>query len=381
MKKIYLDNAATSFPKAPGVSGAMKTYIDEIGANINRSVYEAAQSAELTVLSLRERAKRVFNFPHKSSHVVITPGNTAALNTIIKGFLSAGDHVLVSAMEHNAVMRPLVQMGAAFDRVPCSENGVMDVNAIEPLIRAETKLFILCHASNVSGTLQDALAAGEICARHNIPFVLDAAQSAGHIQVDFEALHLAALSAPGHKGLLGPQGIGLLLMTHDFARKISPLIAGGTGSASHTEITPEFMPDKFEAGTANIPGIYGLEAALAFIEKTGIDALRRHEAALTEQFINGLTHVKNVKLCGTCDIEKRVGVISLDFANIDNADASRLLDEKFNILTRCGLHCAPSAHKTLGTYPRGTVRFSIGYANTPHDIDDALCAIEQISKA
>lgn len=382
MQTIYLDNAATSFPKPAGVSARMKEYMDSVGATINRSVYGAAQDAGLVTLRLRERLARLFSFPEKPTHVILTPGATAGLNFILKGFLRPGDHCLVSSMEHNAVMRPLLQLsGVEFDRIPCDSEGRLDPAAMLPLIRPNTRLCIMAHGSNVCGTVQDAAAVGAICAEHGIAFALDAAQTAGHIPIDFQALHLSALCVPGHKGLLGPSGIGALLLRDDFAHALTPLLAGGTGSASDSEYLPDYLPDRFESGTPNLPGIYGFEEALRFIEETGIDALRAHELELTARFLEGLRTIPNLRLCGTEDLSRRVGVISVDFTQADNAEAAFRLESEFGILTRCGLHCAPSAHKTLGTFPQGTVRFSLGFSSTAADVDAALAALRAISEA
>lgn len=348
---------------------------------MNRSGYRSAQEAELTTLSLRERIKRFFNFPDKATHVVLTPGNTYSINYVLKGYLHPGDHVIVSAMEHNAVMRPLLQMeGVSFDRLPADEEGFVNPKELTGLIRNNTRLIIIAHGSNVSGSVQDAKQIGNIAAAHGIPFVLDGAQTAGHYPVDYEDLALSALCIPAHKGLLGPGGIGALLLSDEFARKLTPLVAGGTGSVSDSELLPAYLPDRFESGTMNLPGIYGWEAAMAFVEAQGVKALRVHEAELTGRFIEGLSTVQNVRLCGPKDIESRVGVISLDFLNKDNGAMAYELEQQFGIMTRCGLHCAPSAHKSLGTFPRGTVRFSLGYANTKEDVDTALEAIEKLSR-
>ena len=382
MHTIYLDNAATSFPKPEGVSAAMKTYMDRVGATINRSVYGSAQDAGLVTLQLRQRLKKLFHFSEPVTHVILTPGATWGLNMAIKGFLKPGDHCIVSSMEHNAVMRPLLQLeGVEFDRIPCSREGLLDPADVEPLIRPNTKLLVMAHGSNVCGSVQDAKAVGEICARHGIAFVLDAAQTAGHYPVDFEGFQLSALCVPGHKGLLGPSGIGALLMTDAFAKALDPIVAGGTGSASDSEYLPEYLPDRFESGTPNLPGIYGWEAALRFVEERGIDALRGHEMELCKQFLEGLEQIEGVVLCGTKDLSRRVGVVSVDFPEQDNAEAAFELEMQYGILTRCGLHCAPSAHKTLDTFPRGTVRFSLGFANTANDVAAALAAIRAISEA
>ena len=382
MDAIYLDNAATSFPKPAGVSDAIKMYMDQVGATINRSVYSSAQDAGLVTLQLRQHLKQLFYFPDPVTHVILTPGATWGLNMVIKGFLTSGDHCIVSSMEHNAVMRPLLQLeGVEFDRIPCNREGLLNPADIESLIKPNTQLLVMAHGSNVCGSVQDAKAVGEICAKHGIAFVLDAAQTAGHYPVNFEAFGLSALCVPGHKGLLGPSGIGALLMTDDFAKRLNPIVAGGTGSASDSEYLPEYLPDRFESGTPNLPGIYGWEAALNFVKNTGVDALREHEMLLCKRFLDGLETIEGVALCGTKNLMRRVGVISVDFLREDNAEAAFRLETEFGILTRCGLHCAPSAHKTLDTFPRGTVRFSLGFANTEEDVDAALAAIRAISEA
>ena len=377
---VYLDNAATSYPKAPGVASAMADYVEKVGATINRSSYASAQEAGLVTLSLRERLCHLFNHPDPT-HAVLTPGATAGLNMVIKGLLRPGDHCLVSSMEHNAVMRPLVQLereGVVFERIPCDAQGRLRLEALPGMIKLNTRLVVMAHGSNVCGTVQDAEAVGKICRERGVPFALDAAQTAGHIEVDFERFGLSALVVPGHKGLLGPQGIGALLLDADFARRLTPLVAGGTGSASDSEELPDWMPDRFESGTPNMPGVYGWEAALGWLENTGIETLENHEKTLSKRFLEGIYGLKNVKLYGATVPEGRTGVFSVGFLNCDNAEAAWRLEREFGILTRCGLHCAPSAHKTLGSFPEGSVRFSTGWANTEADIDAALSAIAAI---
>ncbi len=380
MDTIYLDNAATSFPKPEAVAQAMVRYVSEVGAPLNRSAYRNAQEAELTTLSLRERLKGFFRFPEKPTHVILTPGNTYGLNFLIKGYLRPGDHVIVSSMEHNAVMRPLLQLsGVSFDRVPADRDGCIDPHDVHGLIRSNTKLILMAHGSNVSGSVQDVEAIGAIAAQYGIPFALDGAQTAGHFPLDFERCKLSALSVPGHKGLLGPSGIGALLLTDSLAHRLSPLVAGGTGSVSDSELLPPFLPDRFESGTMNLPGIYGWEAAMSFVSEQGIDALRAHETELTRRFLDGIRDISGVRLCGPGRLENRVGVLSVDFLNRDNAAVTYELEQRFGILTRCGLHCAPSAHRSLGTFPKGTVRFSLGYANTAADVDAAVAAIRALA--
>lgn len=376
---IYFDNGATSYPKAPGVGEAMLYYINEVGANVNRSTYGTATDAALTVLETREKLCTLFNFDDPT-HVIFTPGITAGLNMVLKGFLKKGDHVIVSSMEHNAMMRPIIQLeeeGVEFSRIQADRDGLIDAADLEGLIRPNTKLVAVMHASNVCGSLIPVKEISDICKAHSLPLVLDAAQTAGHYPIDFQELNLAALCAPGHKGLLGPQGIGVLLLEKEFAKKLLPLIAGGTGSASDSEYLPHFMPDRFESGTPNIPGIYGLNAALGFILDRGVDAFRSHEEELTKRFLDGIEGLP-IRLAGTKDISKRVGVFAIDFTGFDNADIAFSLESEYGVLTRTGLHCAPSAHKSLGTFPQGVVRFSIGHATTQEEVDTVLNAIRQL---
>lgn len=381
MHTIYLDNAATSFPKPPAVGARMREYVDEVGASVSRGSYQAAQQAELVTLRLRQRLCALFGFADPS-HVILTPGNTWGLNMLLLGALRPGDHALVSTMEHNAVMRPLTQLakrGVSFDRIPCDAEGRLQTGRVQAMLRPNTRLVLLAHASNVSGTVQDAAAVGEICAARGIPFALDAAQTAGHIPLDFAALHLSVLSVPAHKGLMGPQGIGALLLRPDFAKTLEPLVSGGTGSESDSEDIPLYLPDRFEPGTPNLPGIYGWEAALAYLESVTVEAAAAHDRALSERFLIGLRDMPGVALIGPDTAEGRVGVFSLDFPGKDNAEITARLEEDFGILTRCGLHCAPSAHRTLGTFPRGTVRLSLGWFSTEEDIDRALQAVKAVS--
>ena len=379
MKTTYLDNAATSFPKPEGVSSRMKEYMDTVGATINRSVYGAAQDAGLVTLLLRESLKKFFHFPDPVTHVILTPGATAGLNMVIKGYLKPGDHCIVSSMEHNAVMRPLLQLqGVEYDRIQANREGLINPADVESLIKPNTKLLIMAHGSNVCGAVQDAAAVGQICRKHGIAFALDVAQTAGHIDIDFEGWGLSALVAPGHKGLLGPSGIGVMLLRDDFARELDPLIAGGTGSASDSEYLPDYLPDRFESGTPNLPGIYGLAASMEFLMAEGLSKLHAHEMELCKRFMDGVKDIPGANICGPQDLENRVGVISLDFIGQDNAEVAYRLEMDHGILTRCGLHCAPSAHKSLDTFPRGTVRFSLGFASTEEDVDTALAAIKAV---
>lgn len=381
MKQVYFDQAATSFPKAPGVGEAMASYLTTNGANVNRGTYQQASLAALTVLETRELLAKLFHFTQGAEYVVFTPGCTWGMNMIIQGLLQAGDHVIVSSMEHNAVMRPLVAMekqGVSFSRLPASLTGETCAADMLPLIKENTKAVIVSHASNVSGTILPLAAIAKICQEHHLPLIVDGAQSAGHLDINFAELGLAALVVPGHKGLLGPQGIGALVLDKEFAAKLKPVITGGTGSASDSEVQPNYMPDKFESGTMNLPGIFGLHKALEFILNTGLATLHTKQTKLLAYFLQQLTEL-SVHVAGPCDAAKQVGVISLDFTNIDNATAAFHLEQDYGLMTRCGLHCAPHAHKTLGTFPQGTVRFSLGNFTTLEEIDYAVDAIKAIS--
>lgn len=380
MQKVYFDHAATSFPKPPEVVSAMVAYMERVGSNVGRGGYASAYEAAGTVLAARERLCALLGGPDPRN-VIFTLNVTEALNMILKGFLRPGDHVLVSAVEHNAVMRPLVQLsqtGVAFDRIPCDGEGALCLDALDGLVRPSTRAVVLTHASNVAGTIQPVAQVGAFCRAHGLRFIVDCAQTAGMEPVDMGSMGIDALAFTGHKGLLGPQGTGGFLVTDVFEKELDPLISGGTGSFSHLETVPALLPDRFEAGTLNLPGIYGLHAALGFLEKTGIDVIRARERALTARFLAAVAEDGRIRVAGPRTAEGRTAVVSLDFPGRDNAEIAFRLDSEYGVMTRCGLHCAPNAHRTLGTYPQGTVRFSFGYGNTEEEIDYASDAIGRI---
>ena len=382
MDYIYLDNASTSFPKAPTVATAMSDYITNRGININRGSYALAYDVEDTIYTTRQRLNTLFN-GHDPSHVVFTQNVTMSLNMVIKGLLKAGDHVLVSSTEHNAVMRPLTQLldkGITFDIIPCDKTGSIQLESMDSLIRPNTVAMIINHASNVCGTIQPLESIGSICKTHNLQFIVDAAQTAGVIPIDVKACHIDALCFTGHKGLLGPQGIGGIILTKEMAQNLTPLIAGGTGSFSHLETMPTHMPDAFEAGTLNLPGIIGLNEGLAYIESQGMENIHKHELALTQSFLEGLQSIDGINIVGKKNIEDRPAVVSITIDGMDPASIAYELESNYHIMTRVGLHCAPRAHQTLETYPEGTVRFSFGYANTHKDVETALSALHRIVK-
>ena len=382
MKYIYLDNASTTFPKAPNVANAMSDYLTNYGININRGSYALAYDVEDIIYTTRQRLNTLFN-GHDPSHVTFTQNVTMSLNMVIKGLLKAGDHILVSSMEHNAVMRPLTQQldkGITFDIIPCDVTGSIQLESIETLIRPNTVAMIINHASNVCGTVQPIESIGAICKAHNLHFILDAAQTAGVIPIDVKACHINALCFTGHKGLLGPQGIGGIILTKEIAQTLTPLITGGTGSFSHLETMPTHMPDAFEAGTLNLPGIIGLNEGLSYIESVGMKNIHNHELTLTKTFLEGLRSITGINIIGKQDIQDRTAVVSITIDGMDPASIAYELESTYHIMTRVGLHCAPRAHQTLGTYPEGTVRFSFGYANTLEEVDMALSALHTILK-
>ena len=382
MDYIYLDNASTSFPKAPTVATAMSDYITNRGININRGSYALAYDVEDIIYVTRQRLNTLFN-GHDPSHVIFTQNVTMSLNMVIKGLLKAGDHVLVSSMEHNAVMRPLTQLldkGIAFDIIPCDKTGSIQLESMDSLIRPNTVAMIINHASNVCGTIQPLESIGSICKAHNLQFIVDAAQTAGVIPIDVKACHIDALCFTGHKGLLGPQGIGGIILTKEMAQNLTPLIAGGTGSFSHLETMPTHMPDAFEAGTLNLPGIIGLNEGLDYIKSQGMENIHNHELVLTQAFLEGLQSIDGINIVGKQNIQDRTAVVSITIDGMDPANIAYELESTYHIMTRVGLHCAPRAHQTLGTYPEGTVRFSFGYANTHKDVESALSALHRIVK-
>lgn len=382
MDRIYLDNAATSYPKAPGVGEAVKHFIDDIGCNIKRGVYKSSLSAEEIVFDTREQICRLFNFD-KAENVIFTQNITQSLNFLMKGFLKRGDHCIVSSMEHNAVMRPLAQLnaeGVEFSRIQCDSFGRLNPEDITEQIKSNTKAVIMTHASNVCGTVLPIYDVGKICKEKGIRFIVDSAQSAGTLELDWKRLNADAIAFTGHKGLLGPQGIGGFVVSDEMANEMSPYITGGTGSFSDSEEQPEHLPDKFESGTPNIPGIFGLNMALKYVFSIGTENIRLNEMKLTDAFISEVSDIKGVMLAGLEGTTGRTAVVSLDFKDWDNAEIAYILDKEYGIATRCGLHCAPSAHKTLGTFPQGTVRFSFSHFNTMEEIRYTVDAINRIIK-
>ena len=384
MEQIYLDNASTTFPKPTQVAQAVYDYMTRRGVNINRGCYESAYEAADIVFETRQLLTELFHGPD-CRNVVFTKNVTESLNVILKGFLRGGDHVLVSSVEHNAVMRPLVQLedrGITFTRIPCDPLGQLQTEMMEACLRPNTRAVVMTHASNVCGTVLPVAQVGEFCRAHGLRLIVDCAQTAGVLPIDMQGMGIDALAFTGHKGLLGPQGIGGFLLAEGMEQEIEPLLSGGTGSISHTEEVPAFMPDRFEPGTMNLPGIMGLHQGLLFLRETGTERVLKHELELTKRFLDGLQPLEQagkIRIIGKKTCADRTGVVSIQTTGVELSQAAYALDAEHHIMTRVGLHCAPAAHKTLGTYPTGTIRFSFGWWNTPQHIDAAVRALEVIT--
>ena len=382
MQEIYLDNAATSFPKAPGVGKAMADYMDHVGRNVGRGSYAPAQQAAMVVWETREQLCRILGGP-KPSNVILTPGATWGLNFLLKGLLRPGDRVLTTPMEHNSVLRPLDQLRAAGvqpGQLPVDEYGLVDPDALEadPSCLDGARAVVLAHAGNLTGGFNDLDRLGPLCRAHGVLLLVDAAQSAGHLPIHMGRMCIDGLAVPGHKGLLGPQGIGAMVVTDALAEALEPLVSGGTGSWSDSPRMPPTLPDKFEPGTLNLPGIAGLHAALSWWEPRSAELMERQQALGRRlyQLLDALTG-DSLRLPGPPP-DRRVGVVSVDFPGRDNGEMAFLLEQNAGVQTRSGLHCAPLAHKHLGSYPQGLVRFSVGPFTTDQELlaaRDAVAAL------
>ena len=381
MELVYLDNSATSWPKPKEVLESIRKAIEQYGANPGRSGHKLAIEAARIIYETREALAELFGL-EDPERVILTKNVTEALNLVLYGFLKPGDHVITSSMEHNSVMRPLRDLekkGVEVTQIRASEKGEIDPQDVLKSIRKNTKLIVLVHLSNVTGTIMPVEEVLKISKDHGIPLLLDAAQSAGTIPINLKELPVDLLAFTGHKGLFGPQGTGgLIINTEGLEERIEPLMRGGTGSKSEEEEQPEFLPDKYESGTPNTPGIAGLGEGVRFILKEGIERIREKKEKLTLKLIEGLKEIKGVKLYGPLDPKKQIGIVSFNLEGKSPSEVSHLLDEKYNILSRPGLHCAPSAHKSIRTFPFGTVRFSVGYFNTEEEIEYAIRAVRDL---
>ncbi|WP_427340727.1 aminotransferase class V-fold PLP-dependent enzyme [Caloranaerobacter sp. DY30410] len=377
---IYFDNAATTYPKPEEVYQAMLESMKEFGANPGRSGHKLALKAGRAIYETRELLSKLFNIENPMN-IIFTLNATEGLNLGIKGILKSGDHVITTSMEHNSVLRPLKALeniGVETTIIQCDKTGMIDIKDIEKNIKQNTKMIITTHASNVTGTLFPIDEISKIAHKNGLLYMVDAAQTAGVYDIDVKSMNIDILVFPGHKSLLGPQGTGGIYIREGI--DVMQMKEGGTGSKSESLIQPEMLPDKFESGTPNTPGIVGLGAGVKFILKTGIENIRKHEEELTEHFIEELKKIDKVKIYGPCDVKKQAPVVSINLGEEDSSEVSYILDRVFNIAVRPGLHCAPLAHKTIGTFEQGVVRFSIGYFNIHEDIENAIKAIREIAK-
>jgi cysteine desulfurase/selenocysteine lyase len=380
---IYFDNAATSWPKPPGVAEAMVHFLDEVGANPGRAAHRLAVESGRILYDAREAVCELFRAPDPL-RVVFGKNVTETLNLALKGLLRPGDHVVTSSMEHNAMMRPLralEQKGVQVTVVGCSSQGVLVPVDVEAAVRPDTKLVALNHASNVVGTLLPVAEVGAICRRRDLLLLVDAAQTAGAYPIDVQADGIDLLAFTGHKSLGGPMGTGgLIVGARVDEAQMEPLIRGGTGSRSEHEVQPDFLPDAFESGTPNVVGLAGLAVGVRWVLERGVETIRAHEVALARQLIHGLSHIDGVIVYGTLDAELQTATVSFNIAGMAPSDVGLRLDEEYGIMCRVGLHCAPTAHKTIGTFPDGTVRFGLSAFSTQEEVRAALVAVEELGQ-
>jgi len=378
---IYLDNAATSWPKPESVYQTMGEFLRTKGANPGRGSHSLAVVAMEAVEETRMLVARLINASRKEQ-VIFTLNCTDALNLGLKGLLRQGDHVITSCIEHNSVVRPLSKLshhGVKITKVPPSKGTeVVSAQDIEEAITKNTKLAVVTHASNVTGIIQPIEEYGMIAKKHQLIFMVDAAQTAGRYPIDVQAGNIDLLAFSGHKGLFGPPGTGVLYVGDRV--DLDSLREGGTGSQSELEEQPVILPDRYESGTLNSVGISGLGAGLKYIFAEGLDRIRAHEQYLTERLIQGLLHIPGVTLYTAKDRAKQAPIVSLNIEGYEPGEVGVILDQAFDIKVRTGLHCAAAAHKTLGTYPLGTIRLSPGYFNNIEEMDATLQALERIAR-
>ncbi|PKP22263.1 MAG: cysteine desulfurase [Bacteroidetes bacterium HGW-Bacteroidetes-21] len=377
--KVYLDNAATSWPKPPGVVEAITKYLNEYGGSPGRSGHDFAIQAAREVFETREILAGLYHVPD-SENVIISANATHALNFAIKGLLEKGDHVIISHMEHNSVLRPLTYLHdeglVRFDIARCDEKGYVDLEHMRSLILPETKMIICIHGSNVAGTIQPIAKIGALCKENGILFLVDAAQTSGFVPIDMQKENIDILAFTGHKKLYGPPGIGGLCMQKNIS--IKTLIHGGTGSKSDMAHHPEFYPDRLEAGTINTVGVTGLKAGIQYIQHKGIDSIRQNLSELTAHFMRELAKMEEVTIYGPEVHEERLPLISVNVKNKVPSDLAAKLDKEYGIMVRPGIHCSPLAHKSIGSFPQGTLRFSLGCFTTPEEVEYAIQSLKKI---
>ena len=370
---IYMDNSSTSWPKAPGVSGQICAYLDDLGTSGGRGAYPAAVAADRLIYNTRQSISHSIGFSH-ADHLIFTKGATESLNLVLSGLFKKGDRVLTTGYEHNSVLRPLHHLGVHL----CVMDSV-DTIAIPRLPDMPIDGVVMTAASNVTGAIQPIAEMGQLCRLHGLPFIVDGAQGVGALDINMDAQNISALCFGAHKAMLGPQGIGALALCPEIAQKIPPLNFGGTGTNSANPAMPEQCPEKFEAGTMNMPGIAGWNAAIEYLNKEA-HTLRPAMDARKIQLLEGLTAISGITLYGPHNAKDRVGVFSVDFHKQDNSLCAHRLSEEFDIAVRSGLHCAPAAHNALGTEKTGLVRFSLSPFNTVDEVAAALHAVTTIAR-
>jgi len=380
---IYFDNAATSWPKPPGVAEAMVRFIEEIGANPGRAAHRQAVASGRIVYEAREAVARLFHAPDPL-RVAFGKNVTEMLNLALRGLLRPGDHAVTSSMEHNSVMRPLRALergGVQVTVVACSPQGVLAPADLEAAIQPNTRLVVLNHASNVVGTLLPVAEVGAICRQRDLLLLVDAAQTAGAYPIDVQAECIDLLAFTGHKSLGGPMGTGGLIVGQRVDEtQMEPLLRGGTGSRSEHELQPDFLPDMYESGTPNVVGLAGLEVGVRWVLERDVGTIRAHEVALTGTLIRGLQALPGLIVCGTLDAERQTATVSFNIAGLQPSEVGLRLDEEYGIMCRVGLHCAPAAHRTIGTFPEGAVRFGLSAFNTMDEVEAALAAVGDLAE-
>lgn len=378
--EVYLDNAATTFPKPKQVIDAMYNYMLNIGGNAGRGNYSNSLQSNRCLYDARETICNFFGYDNPSN-VIFTNNVTTSLNMLIKGLLKPGDHVITSSMEHNSVIRPLIDCKISIhidlDIVNADSKGFISIDDIEKSIRSETKLVIITQASNVTGSIQNIKQIGKLCKDNGIFFIIDSSQGAGVLDINMKLTHADAIAFTGHKSLLGPQGIGGFIIDDNLNKNCLSILQGGTGSLSYSLEQPDFLPDKFECGTHNLPGIVGLSESIKFINSIGLNEINEHNKYLLKYLLNGLMNISGLKVYGDTSGDNSTTCVSINSDSLDASELGYLLENE-GIKTRCGLHCSPLAHKTIGTYPNGTVRLSLSYFTTKTDIEYTLKSINKI---
>jgi len=374
---IYLDNAATSWPKPPEVAAEVNRMLTEFGGSAGRGGHEFSLQAARRIFWTRQRLAELVGLNDPSS-VVFTANATQALNEALFGLLKPGDHVIASSVEHNAVARPLrvlTRRGVEVSWIPAIGEDWFSLEEYRRSFRPNTRLVVTVHASNVTGALLPVEEIGVIAREHGVPYLLDASQTAGVF--DLAALPADLIAFPGHKALLGPQGTGVLVIRNKIS--LQPIIVGGTGSMSESDEQPDFLPDALESGTQNGPGIAGLGRGVAFIQSQGMVTLREKEQALCQRLLDGLSEIPKVLVYGGLDARKKAPVVAFNIGDADSMLVGHILDTAYGIISRAGLHCAPYAHRVLGTLDRGVVRFSPSHFTTVEEVDQAVGAVAEIA--